>query len=161
MLPGRAAICAKPGVELDGRDHEADRVRADDPEKIRPGRVEHGLPQPVLARQPGGDDHGCPAALGTQFRNDPRDGLGRRHYHPELRRAGQFAGIPIAAEAGNLAVFRIDGPDIALEAALDDILENHAADRALAQRSAENGNRSRAHCMFKVSDGQGVFSVCE
>ena len=148
----------EPGIELHWRDHQAQRVRPDDAEKGGLGGVEHRLAQSVLARQPGGDDDCRPRALVSEFAHDTGNRLGRRYDHPQIGNTWQIRRLRIAAPTGDFSVLRIDRPDLALEAAADDVVEDDTADRAVAHRCAEHGNRLGGERMFKIPDRHPCFS---
>ena len=145
----------EPGIEPDRRDHQSERVGADDAEHMRLGRVEHLLAQAVSLRQAGGDDHrGLPALL-AQLRNDVGHRCRRRHDDRQVRRRGQVGRARVAFQSRNLAVFRIDRPDLALETGRDDVVHHHPAHRALANRRADHGQRTRSDHIFEISDRHG------
>src|SRR6185312_8186236 len=47
--------------------------------------------------------------------------------------------------------FRVDRPDVALKAASHDVFHHDPADRALARRSAEDGERPRVDSEFQIA----------
>ena len=133
-------------------DHQPDGVRPNDPKKSRLGGVEHGLTQPVLAREPGGDDDRRLRALVAEFAHDGGNCLRRRYYDAEVGNTWQVGRLRIAASPSHLRIFRVDRPDLALEAAVDDVVEDHTPDRAVAHRCPEHGDRPRSERMFEISD---------
>ena len=74
-IAGLRCQVRKPCVELQWRNHQPERVGPDDPKQCRLRGVEHRLPQPVLTRQPGGDDDGGTRALLAEFADDDGDRL--------------------------------------------------------------------------------------
>ncbi len=149
--PGRHM--RKSGIEPGRRDHQPERVRPDDAEEIRAGRLEHGLAQAVFVRQPRGDDHSGARAPGTEIANDAGHGRRRRGDDAKVGNAGQIGDAGITTPPGDLVIFRIDRPDLALKTGVDDVLHHHPANRPFADRGAEDRKRFGMNGVLKIADG--------
>lgn len=137
------------GVELERWDHQADRVRPDDPEEVRSCRVQHRLPQSVLTRESGSDDDSGPAALGAESPTICGTVTAGVITMARSGVAGSAAAVWKQRGQQPLRIW-VHRPDRPFEAAPDDVLHDNAAQCARTCRSAEDGQRSRARCEFKI-----------
>ncbi len=78
-------------LEPDAGDHQPDGVRPDDPQQMRPRRVQHGLTQRPV--DPGAQHHRRAPAAGAELRHHlGRHGRGRDDRR-EVGRLGQIGGV--------------------------------------------------------------------
>lgn len=93
--------------------------------------------------EPRGDDDGGARPLLAQFPHDIGHSLGRGHDHGQIGNPRQIGDPAVAAVADHLRMFGIDRPDLPLEAAADDVVEDNAADRANALGRADDNDGFR------------------
>ena len=143
-------------IQPQRRDHQADRIGADDPEEMRTRGIEHCLAKSVLNRQPCGDDDAGTTALFAEFIDNLRDDCRWRHDNGEVRRLGERSRVGVAWQTADLPVFGIDRPNSPLESAFDDIVDDDASNGAFTGGSADDRQRTRPHRKVEISAAHRV-----
>ena len=154
--PGRADDGAKLAFRPIPRHQQANAVRPQDAQQMRPGRIQHRLLQadavPVAGlRQAGGHHDRRARAARAEFGDQARHGGRRRADHRQFRRLRQRRHVPVAAHPGHRVVFRIDRPQRAAEAARQQVAQHRGADAVRAGRGADHGHRLRAEQVIQVA----------
>ena len=132
-LPGRAPRWAKVALRPRPGDDDAEAVRADDAQQVRPRRVEHRLAQGLAAgdrtlAEAGGDDHRRLGAAGPERGDEPRHGVGWRGDDREVGRLRQAGDVRMARFAVDGGVLRVDQHEPPGKAAASQVARQHGAD---------------------------------
>ena len=138
-------------IEVEGRDHQADRIRPDDAQEVRPRRIEHRLAQAIFPRYAGSDHHGGPATLHPQIGDNLRNRIGRCRDDGEIGHAWKGPGIGITWMAAHRGMLGVDKPDIAPEASLKHVFRHDTANSLPPVGRPENSSRPRTKRVFQVS----------
>jgi hypothetical protein len=112
----------------------AARSAASAGEPAEPGAYNHCSGRPALAR------------LIDQARN----GAGRRGEHDEFRRKSQFCDAVDRRDTVDLGIARIDEAELSLELRLSNIVENGAANRAMARTAPDQRGGTRGKQIFQA-----------
>ena len=112
--------------------------------------------EPGAMAEPGADDHRAGRAALARLIDQARNGAGRRGDHDEFRRKRQFGEAVDRRDAVDLAIARIDQAELALELRLANIVEDGAADRALARTGPDQRDGTRRK---QISSGDRSTSI--
>ena len=144
------------GVEADSWNHDADAVRADQPQEIGSRRVERLLLQFLaalaqLGEARGDDDRGARAAL-AQLGNETWNGIGGRRDHGQIGCYGKARHVGVDGKTVQRGLVRIDGQDRAGKAGAAKIAQHDASDRIWARRCANQRDGARLENLVEIAD---------
>ena len=108
-----------------------------------------------VAVEPGGDDDRRGRALLSELSDQGRDGVRRRGDDRKVWRFGKGIDAGEAVPAGNPPMFGVDQIDRPGKAAVEDILGERLAHRALIVARPDHRDRTGAQGIFKIADGHG------
>ena len=153
-LAGRRPHVGKAGVQAQSRHEQPHAVGAEDAQQMRLGRLQHGQAQRLLAHgvDAGSHDDGRARAQRAQFADQRRDGGRRRADDGQVRRLGQLRQLAVAFQAHQLVILGIDGPDLSLVAASQQVVQGDGAQLAFARRGADQGHRGRLEQLVEITD---------
>ena len=155
-LAGLGGQMPERGVEAAARHHDPEAVGADDPQEMRPRRLEHRLLERLsalgaaLAKACCDDDRrlGTPLA---ESGNDAGDRLRRRRHHGEIRRRRQARDVRMTWLAVDLRVLRIDQHDRAGKAPFAQVPLHDGPNRRRLIARANQRHRCRLEQAIQIT----------
>ena len=147
--------CVQPDI---GR-LKPDAVRPQHAQQMGLRRVQHRLPQPVLARQPRRDHHRRPRAFGAKFTDEARHAVRRRDDHAEVGRRGQIGDACVAGMVLDGVVFRVDQMNVALEAAVQQLGHHGMADRPAPGARPDQRDRLWRQKRVEIADSHRLLRI--
>ena len=158
---GQRAAGGDAGVESQAGRQQAGAVRPEQAQQVGMGRVQHGLAQAAAARAPSiahaaAQDHrGAGAAL-AQLAHDRGNRRRRGADHGQGRGRGQVGHARITAPPGQFAVLGVDRPDLALESARQQVVQQRRAQAARPLGRADQRHRLRCEQVLEVANAHAV-----
>ena len=152
--PAGGIMRGKARIELTPRHHDAKAVRADQPHAVFLRGALRGLRQRArTVAEPGADDDRARRTAAARLIDQAWNGAGRRGEDNEFGRKSQFCDAADGRDTIDLAIARIDEAEFALELGFANIVENGAADRAMARTGPDQRDGMRRKQIFQAIGG--------
>ena len=151
QISRRRHVRGKARIETDAGHHDAEAIRTDQPHAVFLRRPLRRLRQRTRTMaEPGADDDRTRRAAAARLVDQPRDRAGRRGDDDEFGRKGQFCDAADGCDTIDLGIARIDQAELAFELGLANIVENGAADRAMARTGSDQRDGMRRKQIFQA-----------
>ena len=144
-------MCGKARIETDARHHDAEAIRADQPHAVfLRGPLRCIRQRTRTVAEPGTDNDGARRPAAARLIDQACDGAGRRREDNEFRRKSQFCDAADGRDAVDLVITRVNKTEFALELAFTNIVEDGAANRAMARTGPDQRDGMRRKQIFQT-----------
>ncbi len=144
----------KTRIETDARHHDAQAIRSDQPHAVfLRGALRCIRQRTRTVTESGTDNDGACRTAAARLIDQACDGTSRRGQDNELRRKSQFCDAADGRDTIDLVIARIDEAEFALELGFANIVENGAADRAMARTGPDQRDGMRRKQILQAIGG--------
>ena len=148
----------KARIETDAGHHDAEAIGTDQPHAVFLRRPLRRIRQRTrTVAEPGTNDDCTRRAATTCFVDQPGDRSRRRGDDNQFGRKSQFLDAVDGSNAVDLGIARIDEAELAFELGFANIVQNGAADRAMARTARRPARRNAAKADFSGDRWTSVF----
>ena len=153
-------VRGKARIETDAGHHDAQAIRADQPHAVfLRGPLRRIRQRARTMAEPGTDNDRARRAAAARLIDQACDRAGRRGEDNEFGRKSQFCDAADGRDTVDLGIARIDEAELALELSLANIVENGAADRAMARTGPDQRDGTRRKQIFQAIGRHQVFGI--
>ena len=151
QISRRRHVRGKARIEADAGHHDAQAIRPDQPHAVfSRGPLRRIRQRARTVAEPGTDNDRARRAAASRLIDQACDGAGRRGEDNEFGRKSQFCDAADGRDTIDLVIARIDEAELALELGFANIVENGAADRAMARTGPDQRDRMRRKQIFQA-----------
>ena len=150
-FPCRRHMRGKARIETDAGHHDAEAIRTDQPHAVfLRGPLRRIRQRTRAMAEPGTDDDRTRRAATACFIDQPGDRSRRRGDDDQFGHKSQFLDAADGSDAVDLGIARIDEAELAFELGFANIVQNGAADRAMARTGADQRDGTRRKQIFQA-----------